>query len=288
MSQSIAQSLPETSSVAPSATKARASSTSSKRKAKSVLFIKRFMVLVGFLGIWSIAVQVGLADAAFISTPGQVYTAFMKLLTDGTVWPHLYTTFIEVGAAFALSVAFGILAAIILDRNEGFHDVISPYLAAFNSMPRIALGPIFILWFGIGISSKVVLATSLGFFIILMSTLGGLRNVDRDMLMMSRLYGASNLKLFWFVRLPWALPSVFAGLKLTLIYCMSGAVIGEMIAAQSGLGLLLQTYSGQFDIASVLAVMLTLILVVVALTSIIDAIERKLLGWSKGSTNIPE
>ncbi|TCT06327.1 NitT/TauT family transport system permease protein [Paralcaligenes ureilyticus] len=254
---------------------------------KGALLAKRILLFAVFIALWDMAVRTGMADAAFISTPLMVLNAFMKLVTDAAFWPHLYTSFIEVGAAFALSVVFGVLAAILLDRNEAVNEVVAPYIAAFNSMPRIALGPIFILWFGIGISSKIVLATSLGFFIILMSTYAGLRNVDRDMLLMSRLYGASNAKLFWFVRLPWALPSVFAGLKLTLIYCMSGAVIGEMIAAQSGLGLLLQTYSGQFDIASVLAVMLILIIVVVILTAIIDAAERRLLSWSKGSTNIP-
>lgn len=251
------------------------------------LLVDRLLVLVGFLGLWQIAVLIGVADPAFVSTPWAVANAVWKLVSKGTIWPHLQTTFSEVGIAFVLSVVFGLLGAVLLDRSERLNSVLSPYLAAFNSMPRIALGPLFILWFGIDMTSKIVLATSLGFFIILLSTLGGLRNVDRDMLLMSRLFGASDARLFWYVRLPWALPSVFAGLKLTLIYCTSGAVIGEMIAAQSGLGLLLQTFSGQFDIASVLAVMVILVAVVVLLTSIIELLERRLLIWSKGSTDVP-
>ena len=251
------------------------------------IWVARVLVLVGFLGLWQIAVATGVADPAFVSTPWSVANALWKLVSKGTIWPHLRTTFSEVGVAFLLSVVFGLLGAVLLDRSERLNSVLSPYLAAFNSMPRIALGPLFILWFGIDMTSKIVLATSLGFFIILLSTLGGLRNVDRDMLLMSRLFGASDARLFWYVRLPWALPSVFAGLKLTLIYCTSGAVIGEMIAAQSGLGLLLQTFSGQFDIASVLAVMVILVAVVVLLTSIIELLELRLLNWSKGSTDVP-
>ena len=111
--------------------------------------------------------------------------------------------------------------------------------------------------------------------------------VSRRFIPWPSLFGASDARLFWYVRLPWALPSVFAGLKLTLIYCTSGAVIGEMIAAQSGLGLLLQTFSGQFDIASVLAVMVILVAVVVLLTSVIELLEMRLLIWSKGSTDVP-
>lgn len=251
------------------------------------LWVARALVLVGFLGLWQIAVAAGIADPAFVSTPWSVARALWKLINSGTIWPHLRTTFSEVGIAFLLSVVFGLLGAVVLDRSERLNSVLSPYLAAFNSMPRIALGPLFILWFGIDMTSKIVLAASLGFFIILLSTLGGLRNVDRDMLLMSRLFGASDARLFWYVRLPWALPSVFAGLKLTLIYCTSGAVIGEMIAAQSGLGLLLQTFSGQFDIASVLAVMVILVAVVVLLTSVIELLEMRLLIWSKGSTDVP-
>lgn len=247
----------------------------------------RLMLLVAFLVAWHLAVQFGIADAAFVSTPTDVWTALIKLFKEADVWSHLGTTAAEVAIAFCASVVLGMVCAVFLDRSERARELLSPYISAFNSMPRIALGPIFILWFGIGMTSKVVLATSLGFFIILVSTLGGLRTVDRDMLLMSRLYGASDVRLFWFVRLPWALPSVFAGLKLTLIYCTSGAVIGEMIAATSGLGLLIQTYSGQFDIASVLAVMVVLVVAVILLTAALEQVEQRLLGWARGITDVP-
>ena len=189
--------------------------------------------------------------------------------------------------AFGLSVIFGVASAIVLDRNDWLNRIVSPFLTALNSMPRIALGPLFILWFGIGIASKVMLAFSLGYFIMLLSTLGGLKNVDRDLLLMSRLFGASEFRLFRHVRLPWALPSVFSGLKLTLIYCSAGAVIGEMIAAKSGLGLLVQTFSGRFDVSGVMALILIVALMVMTLTALMDLAERRLLEWSKGSTDVP-
>jgi NitT/TauT family transport system permease protein len=247
----------------------------------------RSLCLVGVLAIWQGAVAAGLANAAFISTPVSVAQSLWLLLRSGDLLTNLATTLVEILIAFALSVVLGIASAVVLDRNDWLNRIVSPFLTAFNSMPRIALGPLFILWFGIGIASKVVLAFSLGYFIMLLSTLGGLKNVDRDLLLMSRLFGASELRLFRHVRFPWALPGIFAGLRLTLIYCSAGAVIGEMIAAKSGLGLLVQTFSGRFDIAGVMALILVVAGMVMALTSLMDMIERRLLAWSKGSTDVP-
>jgi NitT/TauT family transport system permease protein len=250
------------------------------------IFAARALFLAVILVLWQGAVALGLASAAFVSTPAGVAQSLWHLFRDGEVFPDLGTTVLEIAIAFALSVVFGIASAVVLDRNDWFNRIVSPFLTAFNSMPRIALGPLFILWFGIGVASKVVLAFSLGYFIMLLSTLGGLKNVDRDLLLMSRLFGASELRLFWHVRFPWALPGIFAGLKLTLIYCSAGAVIGEMIAAKSGLGVLLQSFSGRFDVAGVLALILIVALLVMALTSLMDLAERRLLAWSKGSTDV--
>jgi NitT/TauT family transport system permease protein len=258
-----------------------------RSKAPWGLYLGRVLVLVGIVLVWHLAVETGLASPAFISSPTAVGHALVNLFSESDVLSHLATTAGEVAISFVISVVLGIGCAVVLDRNARLRALLNPYIAALNSMPRVALGPVFILWFGIGMASKVVLAASLGFFIVLVSTLGGLATVDRDMLLMSRLYGASNMRLFWYVRLPWALPSVFAGLKLTLIYCTSGAVIGEMIAAKSGLGMLVQTFSGQFDIASVLAVMLVLIVCVVLVTTAMEWAERRLLGWAHGTTDVP-
>jgi NitT/TauT family transport system permease protein len=247
----------------------------------------RAVFLLAVLALWQGAVAAGLVSAAFVSTPVSVAQSLWMLLKGGELATNLGTTLLEIMIAFAASVVAGIASAIVLDRNDWLNRIISPFLTALNSMPRIALGPLFILWFGIGIASKVVLAFSLGYFIMLLSTLGGLKNVDRDLLLMSRLFGASELRLFRHVRIPWALPSIFAGLRLTLIYCSAGAVIGEMIAAKSGLGVLVQSFSGRFDVAGVMALILVVALVVMTLTALMDLCERRLLEWSKGSTDVP-
>jgi NitT/TauT family transport system permease protein len=251
------------------------------------IMLARALFLAAILAAWQGAVALDLADPAFVSTPASIARSLWLLARDGDLLPNLGTTLLEIVIAFVASIVFGIASAVVLDRNDWLNRIVSPFLTAFNSMPRIALGPLFILWFGIGVASKVVLAFSLGYFIMLLSTLGGLKNVDRDLLLMSRLFGASELRLFRHVRLPWALPSIFAGLRLTLIYCSAGAVIGEMIAAKSGLGLLVQTFSGRFDVAGVMALILVVAFMVMTLTSLMDLSERRLLAWSKGSTDVP-
>jgi NitT/TauT family transport system permease protein len=251
------------------------------------LLVGRVLFLAVFLALWQSAVATGLADAAFVSTPVDVAQSLWSLFRTGEILPDLATTLLEIMCAFALSVVLGVASAVVLDRHARFNQLIAPFLTALNSMPRIALGPLFVLWFGIGIESKIVLAFSLGYFIMLLSTLGGFKTVDRDLRLMSRLFGASELALFRYVRLPWAIPGVFAGLKLTLIYCSAGAVIGEMIAAKSGLGLLVQTLSGSFNIAGVMALILVVAVMVMVLTSLIEWCERGLLAWSKGSTDVP-
>jgi NitT/TauT family transport system permease protein len=247
----------------------------------------RALLLVAILLAWKASTQIGWLDEAFVSTPRQVAVATWDLVTGEELWPNLRITLYEVVVAFGLSAALGVAAAIVLDRNRSLNALVAPFFTAINSMPRIALGPLFILWFGIGATSKVALAASLGFFIVLVAVMGGLKNVDRDMLLMSRLYGAREQQLFWHVRLPWCLPSLFAGLRLTIVYCTGGAVIGEMIAAQNGLGLLLQTYSSQFNIANVMAILLVLVVMVSVMTGMLELVERRLLGWSEGSTDIP-
>jgi len=250
-------------------------------------WMARALLLAAILAAWQGAVAAGFVNAAFVSTPAGVAQSLWRLFADGEVLPDLGITVIEIATAFALSTVAGVASAVVLDRNDWLNRILSPFLTAFNSMPRIALGPLFVLWFGIGIASKVALAVSLGYFIMLLSTLGGLKNVDRDLLLMSRLFGASELRLFRYVRFPWALPSIFAGLRLTLIYCSAGAVIGEMIAARGGLGVLLQSFSGRFDVAGVLALILIVALLVMALTSVLDLVERRLLEWNRGSTDVP-
>ena len=198
--------------------------------------------------------------------------------------PNALNTLLATLIAFVLSGVSGVLAGLVLVELPGVKRLVDPFLTALNSMPRIALAPIFILWFGIELASKVALAFSLGFFIVLMSTFAGIRNVDPVLLRLSRSLGCSPWQQFTKITLPWAVPSVFAGLKLALIYSFLGVVTSEMLASKLGLGQLIMYYSGLLRMEAVLAMLVVMAVCAVALTMIADRIEAALLGsWTESA-----
>lgn len=243
----------------------------------ALLYAGRLAILAGLCGVWWGAVRLGLADKFFVSSPDDVarflYASFWKEIV-----PNATNTLLATLTAFSLSAVAGVLVGLLLVEVPRLKLLIDPFLTAFNSMPRIALAPIFILWFGIGLASKVALAFSLGFFIVLMSTIAGIRNVDPVLLRLSRSLGCTGWQLFTKITLPWATPTVFAGLKLALVYSFLGVVTSEMLASKVGLGQLIMYYSGLLRMDAVLAILFVMAACSVVLTIIADRIEAALLG----------
>jgi NitT/TauT family transport system permease protein len=248
------------------------------------LFCARVAILGGFAGIWWFAVHVGWLDRFFFSSPDDV-VKFLYLNFFGEVLPNSLETLLAMLIAFVLSGVAGVAVGLLLFELPGLKRVVDPFLTALNSMPRIALAPIFILWFGIGITSKVALAFSLGFFIVLLNTYAGIRNVDPNLIRLSRSLGCTPRQQFTKIMLPWAIPSVFAGLKLALIYSFLGVVTSEMLASKFGLGQLIMYYSGILRMDAVLAILLVMAVFAVILTILADWVEAKLLGgWTDASS----
>ena len=244
------------------------------------LYGGRLLILLSFAGVWWAAVRVGWLDRFFFSSPDDI-VRFLAETFVSEIIPNALETLLAMLVGFALSSIAGVAAGLLLFELPGVKRMIDPFLTALNSMPRIALAPIFILWFGIGMSSKVALAFSLGFFIVLLSTHAGIRNVDPTLIRLSRSLGCSARQQFLKIMLPWAIPSVFAGLKLALIYSFLGVVTSEMLASKIGLGQLIMYYSGLLRMDAVLGILLVMAVVAVILTVIADWIEAVLLGgWT--------
>jgi NitT/TauT family transport system permease protein len=258
-----------------------ASRTGTALRGVLVLYGSRVLIFLGLAAIWSLTVRLGLVDKLFVSSPEDVARFLI-----GSFWtelvPNTLATLLATLIAFALSSVTGVLAGLVLVELPYLKRLIDPFLTAFNSMPRIALAPIFILWFGIGVPSKVALAFSLGFFIVLMSTFGGMKNIDPVLLRLGRSLGCTGWQRFTKITLPWAIPSVFAGLKLALIYSFLGVVTSEMLASKVGLGQLIMFYSGELRMDAVFAILLVMAVCAVILTLIADKIEAALLGdWTE-------
>jgi NitT/TauT family transport system permease protein len=245
------------------------------------LYAGRVVIFLVITTIWWAIVKLGWVDKVFISSPDSVALFLISTFWNELV-PNTLATLLATLIAFALSGVVGILTGLLLVELPFLKRLVDPFLTAFNSMPRIALAPIFILWFGIGVTSKVALAFSLGFFIVLTSTFAGMRNIDPVLLHLSRSLGCTGWQQFTKITLPWAIPSVFAGLKLALIYSFLGVVTSEMLASKVGLGQLIMYYSGVLRMDAVFGILLVMAILAVLLTIIADMIEAALLGsWTE-------
>jgi NitT/TauT family transport system permease protein len=236
--------------------------------------------LAAFLVAWEWASRSGRIDPLFIGRPTSIAVHLYEgLFVDHTIVREALWTLAETLFAFALGsvcgVAFGLLFA-VYPKAEKFFD---PLFAGLNALPRVALAPLFLLWFGLGIGSKIALGFSLTFFIVLANTLAGARSVDPDWLTLSKTLGASRARIFFKVTLVSAIPTIFSGLKLGLIYALLGVIAGEIIASQHGLGQLLTYLAGTFDTNGVFAVLTFLGVLGVFMIKAMDALERRLLRW---------
>jgi NitT/TauT family transport system permease protein len=171
------------------------------------------------------------------------------------------------------------VAGILLGRSRLLAEVFSPILAAFYSMPKAALAPLFILWFGIGLSMKVILAASIVFFIVFLNTFTGAREVSPELITILRLMKATERHVLLKIVVPSAIVWVFAGLRLSVPYALIGAIVGEIIAANRGLGYLLAHAAGRFDTPGTFAALFAIVVLSLALNQLVQIAERRLMPW---------
>lgn len=243
------------------------------------MHLARLLLAVVVLGIWELTVRTGVVDPFFVSSPVAIWQFLVGFVSSGEIWRHLWFTLQATVVGFVFGSAAGVLAGVLLARYERVNRLFDPLLTILNSLPRVALAPLFLLWFGLGITSKIALAVSLVFFILLINTRGAIKSVDADIVTVSRLLGGNERQLFLKVILPAAVPGIAAGLHLAVIYSLLGVVVGEMIASEAGLGQRIAFYSGQFNTAGVLGVLAVLALIAALMNASTVAAERRLLRY---------
>jgi len=251
----------------------------SRHRAALTLQGARDVLVLVLIGIWWLVAKLELIDPLLISRPSAVFDFLRENLGTAQFWTDLRATLVETLLGFLLGSAAGILSGLLLARFVWADAVTDPVLTFLNALPRIALAPLFILWFGIGATSKVMLAASLVYFILLANTRAGVKSVDQQMLLAARVLGGNQRKLVRTVTLPAAVPAVFGGLRLAAVYSLLGVIAAEMVASQQGLGKQLTYYSGSFDTAGVLGILLVLGVIGALLNGAMVAIERRLLRW---------
>jgi NitT/TauT family transport system permease protein len=232
-----------------------------------------------FVVVWKAVVVIGNWKPFVLPAPETVAARFVRAWADGTMTPHAATTLTEIALGFVAGAGAAVLVGYALARSRLAERVFSPYIVAAQSTPVLALAPLFVLWFGSGLLSKVIMCAIIVFFPVAVATMVGVRQVSGDLLEMGRAFRASPRQLLVGIEIPGALPSIFGGLRVGVTLAVIGAVIAEWSGADRGLGLLVLLAQGSlFDIPLEFAALTSIALLGVALYLVVVVLERRLVG----------
>ena len=253
------------------------------RRQRLVVNVLRVVVSVVILGGWETASRLNVIDPFFFGQPSDIALQIWVWVTKGTaqgpLWEQIFVTLEEAVLGFLVGVVFGIIFGVALGRNQLLADVFGPYIKAANSIPRVVLGSIFIIWLGLGLPSKVALAVVLVFFVVFFNAFQGVREVDRNLIANARILGASSRRLSTEVILPSALTWIIASLHTSFGFALVGAIVGEYLGAVQGIGLMIATAQGTFNPNGVFAAMFILAVVALLAEALVTYIENRLITW---------
>ncbi|MDQ4489128.1 ABC transporter permease [Sinomonas sp. ASV486] len=231
------------------------------------------------LVVWELLVRAHVIDEFFFPLPSEIFQTVWAWVSSGYVFPHLWITLEESLLAFVVGAAGGLGLGFALARVGFLERLFQPFLQMFNALPRVVLAPIFLLWFGLGIWSKVAFGFTLVFFIVFFNTLEGVKSVDRVLIDNARMLGATEKHLLRHVFIPSALTWIFSSLHISVGFAITGAVVGEYLGASAGMGYAIAQAQGVFDTKGVFAGMFILMIVVLIVDLGVNRIERHLLRW---------
>jgi NitT/TauT family transport system permease protein len=252
-------------------------------KKRILYFSLQILIAVVVFGSWELLSDFKIIDKFFFSSPSAIITHIIEWFTEGTsqgpLYIHFVVTFEETILGFIIGVVLGIVAGYLLGRNELLSVVLGPYIQMLNALPRVVLAPIFILWLGLGMTSKVALGVTLTFFIVFFNAFQGVREVDKNLINNARLLGANNRQLARHVIIPSALTWILSSLHSSFGFALVGAVVGEFIGATKGLGFLISQAQGAFDTAGVFAGMVLLSITALIANWLVGKLEKRFIAW---------
>ena len=253
------------------------SEKTSRRRWKRPASFDSIVLAIALLVGWEVAVKVGNVPAFLLPPPS---TVLMRIVTDfEALLMHSMVTFNEVLLGFGLAIVVSIPLAAVLAQFRAVERALYPILVATQTVPKVAIAPLFVVWFGFGMTPKVLIAFLICFFPILIDALIGFRSTPKEVLWLARSMGASRLRMFFNFQLPAALPNIFAGLKVGSTLAVVGAVVGEFVAADRGLGYQLIVANGLMDVVLSFAILVVLSVLGIVLFAIVEIAERMMLPW---------
>lgn len=248
-----------------------------------------FAVIV--VAVWEGAVRILHFSPFLLPGPSRIMKSLWHAITFDPTSPRSYyahaaVTLQETFMGFFIGASLAVFWAGWISQFPTLEATIYPYFVGLQSVPKIALAPLFVIWFGFGIESKVAMATLITFFPVMINSLVGLKSTSQPLQELAASLGASKWQMFWKIKVPNALPFIFAGLDMGVVYALLGAIVGEFVAGQKGLGVLIEQLEWAVDIAGVFAVLIILSAIGIILHGIMRMIERRLLFWTRAGVEV--
>ncbi|NMH77956.1 ABC transporter permease [Pseudonocardia xinjiangensis] len=243
---------------------------------RRTVLVGRIAVAVVVLGAWQLA-SGRLVSEFFVSSPSEIVGRLVQLVGTGQLWPHLTQTLIEVGAGLLIGVPLGVALGVALGMSALLSGWLLPYVMALYSLPRVALAPLFIVWFGIGLLSKITMVVTMVLFVIFYNVYQGVRNIDQDLFDVARSFRANRWQTVRWIMLPSLVPWLVTALRLSIGIALIGAVIAELIAASSGLGYYIKLSSNLLDVTGVFAGLAVITAVAIVLDQALGYVERRVM-----------
>jgi len=232
-----------------------------------------------FLAIWQVVAFARVVPPLFLPGPLDIWNALVDYVADGSIWSDLTTSGEELLYGYGLAIAAGLPLGLLMGWYRRAHMALDPFVNFMNAMPRIALVPLLIIWFGIGIWSKVAVIFLSSIFPVLINTQAGIRNLDEGWIKAAHSFGATDLQIFRTVALPGAIPFILTGMRIGVGHALIGVVVGELVAARAGIGLMMATAGTSFQTAKVFAGLVIVSSAGVFLVWLISLVERRFQAW---------
>jgi len=251
-------------------------------KDRVLAFILPLTAVVLLLVIWDRAVVWLEIPTYLLPRPADVGTALWGgYIAERTYWKHLGTTMYEVVVGYGIGCTIALSAGAIVAESRWIERTLMPIVVAIQSIPKVALAPLLIVWFGFGVSSKMVLVGLICFFPVFINSFYGFRSANPDLLRLYRAFGSSKIHVFWHVKVPSAASSIFAGLQIGVVLALIGAIVGEFVSSKQGLGYLIQSSTLSFDVATMFASVVSLSVIGITASSLMRWIQSRVVFWEQ-------
>ena len=247
-------------------------------------FLLRLVLIAAVLAVWEILVKLTGVAEYILPAPSRIFLSMYNGIRTNVYPQHFVVTLTETLLGFLFGTALAFVLGTIVALSRRVEYFLYPFIVMFQAMPKVALAPLIIVWFGLGLTSKVINAALVAFFPLMVNTIVGLRSAEEDRINLMRSLAASKSQIFFMLLLPNALPYIFAGLEIAMIFALIGAIVAEFVGAEKGLGMLIQSMNFNMDVAGQFSILLILSLLGLVLNGIVAFARRRLLFWDPALT----